>query len=250
MMVVHSSQRTSLQILQLNFVIFKHNFSSPHYPRANGFAERNVQTAKNLLRKCHLDGSDVYKALLMLRNTDRSETLKSPAQRLYSRKTRTTIPTTKEQLKPNIVENVPDELTKTRIKQKQYADRCSKQRPQLQIGDEVVMKTGHRVWEPAIVTNSTEYPRSVIVKKGDSEYRRNQSHLKKTKAKFNDENIGVDDNATHGYTDSNETIPIGHDSSLITPSEPSSTQVASSAPIQTRSGRISKPVDRFDPAKY
>ncbi len=31
---------------------FNHRISSPHYARSNGFAERNVQTTKNLLRKC------------------------------------------------------------------------------------------------------------------------------------------------------------------------------------------------------
>lgn len=34
---------------------FKHQQSSPKYPKSNGFAERNVQTAKNLLKRCRFN---------------------------------------------------------------------------------------------------------------------------------------------------------------------------------------------------
>lgn len=91
---------------------FKHQVSSSYYPKSNGFAEHNVQTAKNLLKRCWIDKTDVYLALLMLRNTPRNGTLKSPSQRIFSRATRTIIPTTNEELKPTVVVGVSNELKK------------------------------------------------------------------------------------------------------------------------------------------
>ena len=66
--------------------------SSPHYPQANGEAERAV---KNLMKK---DG-DPYLAILAYRSTP----LKcgfSPSELLMSRKLRTTLPMFRETLKP------------------------------------------------------------------------------------------------------------------------------------------------------
>ena len=68
---------------------------SPHYPQANGEAERAVQTVKNLMKK---DG-DPYLAILTYRSTP----LKcgfSPSEMLMSRKLRTTLPMSRETLKP------------------------------------------------------------------------------------------------------------------------------------------------------
>ena len=71
---------------------FEHVTSSPHYPQANGEA---VQTVKNLMKK---DG-DPYLAILAYRSTP----LKcgfSPSELLMSRKLRTTLPMSRETLKP------------------------------------------------------------------------------------------------------------------------------------------------------
>lgn len=72
---------------------FTHQTSSPRYPKSNGLAERYVQTAKNLLRKCKADHLDVQLALLNYRNTPRSDTIRSPNEGLMSRITRSTVPT-------------------------------------------------------------------------------------------------------------------------------------------------------------
>lgn len=91
---------------------FDHRISSPHYARSNGFAERNIQTIKNMLRKCHHDDTDVYEALLILRNTPRNNELGSQCQRLFSRNIKTFIPIGKEQLIPKIINNVTRELAR------------------------------------------------------------------------------------------------------------------------------------------
>ena len=74
---------------------FEHVRSSPLYPQSNGEAERAVQTVKNLMKK---DG-DPYLAMLSYRSTP----LKcgfSPSELLMSRTLRTTLPMTREALKP------------------------------------------------------------------------------------------------------------------------------------------------------
>ncbi|XP_040078471.1 uncharacterized protein K02A2.6-like [Ixodes scapularis] len=114
---------------------FQHVTSSPNYTQSNGLAERAVQTAKGILRKCSLDGSDIQMALLSFRNTPRSEELGSPAQRLYSRRTRTPVPTHSKLLKPQIIQSVSDKLRHECNQQKTYTDQHSIRAPAMAPGD-------------------------------------------------------------------------------------------------------------------
>ncbi|KAM7303493.1 uncharacterized protein ISCGN_013449 [Ixodes scapularis] len=121
---------------------FQHVTSSPKYTQSNGLAERAVQTAKGILRKCSLDGSDIQMALLSFRNTPRSEELGSPAQRLYSRRTRTPVPTHSKLLKPQIIQSVSDKLRHECNQQKTYTDQHSIRAPAMAPGDKA------KVWTP------------------------------------------------------------------------------------------------------
>lgn len=132
---------------------FKHQLSSPYYLKSNGFAERNVQTAENMLKRCWLDNTDIHMAKLMLRNTPRNEILKSPMERLASRKGRTILPISKGELKPKVVEGISKELEKLRIGQKVYADRISNPMKQLEIGESVRMQKDRREWVPTEVVS-------------------------------------------------------------------------------------------------
>ena len=162
---------------------FQHRVSSPHYARSNGFAERNVQTAKNLLKKCWYDNTDVYEALIMLRNTPRNNELGSHCQRLFSRNTRNLLPIEREQLKPKVVTNVSQELARLRFQQKVYADKVSSPFKALELNEKVRMQTGHREWKSATVVEKTPSPRSVLVETTSGKrYRRNTIHLQRSKA--------------------------------------------------------------------
>ena len=43
--------------------------SSPHYPQSNSLAEKYVQIVKNLFYKAKEEGTDLYKNLMIYRNT-------------------------------------------------------------------------------------------------------------------------------------------------------------------------------------
>ena len=58
--------------------------SSPHYPQLNGLAEKYVQIVKNLFCKAQEEETDLYKSLMIYRNTPLSNRLQSPMQILQS----------------------------------------------------------------------------------------------------------------------------------------------------------------------
>ncbi|XP_064456892.1 uncharacterized protein K02A2.6-like [Ornithodoros turicata] len=161
---------------------FHHITSSPRYPQSNGLAERAVQTAKSVLRKCALDGSDIQMALLNLRNTPRNEGLGSPAQRLYSRRTKTTIPMHSKLLQPKVIQGVRHKLNTERDRQKRYGDQHTRQAPKMAVGQSVKVWEGHRHWIPGTVIRHLDEPRSVIVKTQKGLHRRNTSFVRPTKA--------------------------------------------------------------------
>lgn len=75
---------------------FKHRRITPYWPRANGEAERLVQTLEKSIRIAHLEGKnwkqELYKFLRQYRATPHSTTSVSPCEALYNRKLKTTIP--------------------------------------------------------------------------------------------------------------------------------------------------------------
>ena len=69
-----------------------HTTASPRYPRSNGQAERMVRTVKSMLKKCRRTGQDAHMALLHLRATPIDANLPAPAEILFGRPVRTTLP--------------------------------------------------------------------------------------------------------------------------------------------------------------
>ena len=57
-----------------------HITSSSHYPQSNGLVEKYVQIMKNLFYKVQGEGTDLYKSLMIYRNTLLSSHLQSPMQ--------------------------------------------------------------------------------------------------------------------------------------------------------------------------
>ncbi|KAI8506223.1 hypothetical protein Bbelb_156500 [Branchiostoma belcheri] len=163
---------------------FTHTTSSPHYPQSNGLAERAVQTMKRLLQKARADNKDPFLALLEYRNTPVDNTLPSPAQLLMSRRLRTRLPTTNEQLTPKSVnhENVRRQLEQKQQRQKTQYDKSSRPLPPISPGEEIRLQQQNKKWTPATVIQQTEQPRSWLVETPDGvQYRRNRKHLQKIK---------------------------------------------------------------------
>ncbi len=61
---------------------FQHVTSSPHFPRANGFVERMVQTVKSIFTKCKETRSDPHLAMLCYRTTPLDHNIASPSELL------------------------------------------------------------------------------------------------------------------------------------------------------------------------
>ena len=157
---------------------FKHTTTSALYPQANRLVEKSVQTIKNLLTKAKQDNRDPYLGLLDYRNTPIDE-VGSPAQLVMSRRLRSIFPSTEAQLQPRVLD--PNKVKeKLKLKQeKQYFDQHTRQLPALEKGEQIRVRMGNR-WEPGVVVDNAETPRSYKVQTDNGEeYRRNRKMLMK-----------------------------------------------------------------------
>lgn len=156
-----------------------HITSSPYYPRSNGLAENAVKQAKQLLEKCKMDGSNLYLGLLNLRNTPR-DGMGSPAQRLLSRRTRTTLPTSTKLLKPKSLNTtqVSKQLKAARQQQKRYHDKSARNQRPLKPNETVRMQTDKGFQKLAVVKSTRKSPRSYLVTSDGADYVRNRRHLR------------------------------------------------------------------------
>lgn len=157
----------------------QHTSSSPRYPRSNGLAERSIQTVKRMMKKALHDGKDLYQSILDYRNTPIVGDA-SPAQLLFGRRTRTTLPTAPELLKPKTQDPmfIKRQLREYQDRQKMYHDKNAKPLNELEEGDVVRIKDGsNKVASKGIIVS----PRSYLVKDNFGQiYRRNRRHLVKT----------------------------------------------------------------------
>ncbi|UYV63547.1 hypothetical protein LAZ67_2004626 [Cordylochernes scorpioides] len=163
---------------------FKHQTSSPKYPRSNGQVERTIQTIKGLIIKAVKSGRDPNLALMEFNNTPKYD-LPSPTQMLMGRSVRTLSTYTRQQLKPLF--DTTKNYQKLRDHQQKYAEGPKRILRPLEVGDNIMLQERHRKWVPATVTAKHETPRSYMVKTpSGSEYRRNRSHLRPRKFSVED----------------------------------------------------------------
>ncbi|UYV63288.1 K02A2.6-like [Cordylochernes scorpioides] len=163
---------------------FKHQTSSPKYPRSNGQVERTIQTIKGLIIKAVKSEKDPNLALMEFNNTPKND-LPSPTQMLMGRSVRTLSTYTRHQLKPLF--DTTKNYQKLRDHQQKYAGSPKRILIPLEVGDNIMLQERHRKWVPATVTAKHETPRSYMVKTpSGSEYRRNRSHLRPIKFSVED----------------------------------------------------------------
>ncbi|XP_055585123.1 uncharacterized protein K02A2.6-like [Uranotaenia lowii] len=158
---------------------FKHEISSPGFPRANGLADRYVQSAKRLIKKCALSGEDIYHALLMSRNTPK-DSLSSAAERLIGRRTRNKLCAAKELVKPKTAELITKKLQLNREKQKRYADRGAKPFVEIPTESRVCVQNSDGSWSTGTIKDK-KGNRSYLVHLDDGrELWRNSHFIQRT----------------------------------------------------------------------
>ena len=157
--------------------------SSPEYAQSNGKVESAVKLAKTILRKA----TDVDLALLSWRNTPTEGMNSSPAQRLYSRRTRTQLPTQRSLLKPEIQTDVKSKKERKQKKQKHQFDKGAKELSELQVGEIVRMKpraNTDKRWCKAKVLKKVNIRSYLVVNTDGQKYRRNRKHLRSSQEDF------------------------------------------------------------------
>ena len=165
---------------------------SPRYPQSNGQAESAVKIAKNIL-----DQEDPALALLVYRSTPLPNIGLSPAEMLFGRRLRTTLPCLDKTLNPRLIEpsavNERDVAAKER--QKFFHDRHHSARPlsPLRPGDTVLIRSDEgKKWreQPAKVISKVG-PRSFLVSQNGRQLRRNRRHLLRRPATTRDASPSV-----------------------------------------------------------
>ena len=144
-------------------------------------AEKYVQIVKHLFDKAKADKRDPYISLLEYRNTP-LECGYSPSQLLNSRRYRSILPSTNQQLLPKAVDTskVQTELHKRHDRQKHYYDVGSKPLKLLKVGESVRLRDNSNIWQTAIVTNKHADRSYVVQTESGNRYRRNRRLLQKT----------------------------------------------------------------------
>ena len=148
-----------------------HITSSPHYHQSNGFAEKFVQTVKNLSCKAREEGADLYKTLMIYCNLPLTSNLQSPMQILQNRVARSQLPMSNSARRQLGLEA---EKVRTKIKNDNLPLH------DLHLGQDVMMQdpTSKR-WSPAVITRLCKESRSYQVTTSDNvTYRTIQAHLK------------------------------------------------------------------------
>ena len=159
----------------------EHITSSPKHARANGLAERAVQSAKKLMEKTRKEGGDIYMGLLNMRNTPRPN-LGSQCQRNLARRTRTPIPIAESLLRPELLDSevIQYNISEQRAKQASHASAHTKQLSPLQMGDKARMEEGKGYGRLVTVLGQGASPNSHQVQDADGNiYRRTREHLLK-----------------------------------------------------------------------
>ena len=165
---------------------FLHVTSSPRYPKANGMAERSVQTIKKLLTKADKKNEDPYLAILAHRSCPDPSGDPSPAEKLMARKLRTRLPV----VRPQQRQHSRIELRSMKKKQKQafYHNQHAKELPTLENGSTVRIYQHYSSstkanWSTkANVIRNHHTPHSYIVKTEEGQtLRHNRCYLMQTK---------------------------------------------------------------------
>lgn len=128
----------------------------------------------------------MFVALLEYRNTPILSLGVSPSQILNSRRCRGLIPMHESKLEPCIISDVADKIKINQRKIESYYNKNSKIRADLTKNDKVYFQNQNKLWEPGVIVEVHDSPRSYLVKgRDDTLYRRNKIMIRLDKSQNN-----------------------------------------------------------------
>lgn len=151
--------------------------TSPMFAQSNGFSEKSVQIAKNMLKKCRDSDTELWQALLEYRNTPVKEVNASPVELLMSRKTRTLIPAYQNLFSPKVIPNISNNIKVNRQRQKHYYDQNSRYKSNFQKGDLIYYKDIKKGWIEATIKDLNSSPRSYWIELNNGVILRRNSNV-------------------------------------------------------------------------
>ena len=240
---------------------FEHITTSPYHSQSNGKAESSVKIAKKLIKKTR--GGDLQLALLEWRNTP-DQAGYSPMQKLNSRRARTTMPITNALLKPRVVEGVKERKEQRHREAKRHYDRNARPLPELDIGQRVRLQTnpGSKIkpspWSNTGTCVAKVAPRSYLIESDSGQtYRRNRKDIRTDRSCDGDQShTQVHPQVQPEPVALATPAPPMQPRTPAKPPPPSRTPRAVKSPsttgdknteaVVTKSGRVVKPVKKFD----
>ena len=157
---------------------FDHNTSSLRNPRSNGQVEAAVKIIKGLLNHAKYSGEDPYLALLAYRSMPIDAHLRSPAEMLYQRTIRTTLPQRIRHKDPHAADDC-DRLNQCATQSAEYHDRRCRPKSLLYAGQTVsVLNDARTLWLPAKVIRQAAHGSYLVQVIGGGQYRRARGHIR------------------------------------------------------------------------
>ena len=155
----------------------KHSTSSLHYPRSNGFIERQIGWLKPIVKKCLQNNQNINKALLHVRATPVSNRIPSLGELIMGRRILTSLPSHDE---PNMEDICQTPYEKKEAQKEYYDQRATKYELLILMpGQQVHIRQEDMTWDTGTVIQKCEEPRSYIIEKDTGiKVRRNRSHLR------------------------------------------------------------------------
>ena len=246
---------------------FQHTTSSPLHSQSNGKAESAVKIAKNLVKKSKRGNKDLQMSLFEWRNTPDSNGL-SPVQKLMSRRSRTTIPTTEALLKLEVIDGVYENIKRKRQQAKAAYDKHAKPLPELHVGEPVRLQpiNPKAPWEQGSCVAKVG-PRSYLIETDSGNlYRRNRKFIRQdpSQEQASSDSSGMNlpgqlspnaESPTKSSPDAKADSPLKQPPTMRQTHESHQSkstaveEIVTSQPLQTvvtRSGRTSVRPSRFD----
>lgn len=159
---------------------FKFTYTSPRYSQSNGMAERAVQIAKKMKKKCHEDKTDLRIALLQYRNSAVCSTNFSPAQLAMNRNLKAKLPVCFKYLVPKINENVKMEFSKSQNRNIRYYNANTKPKIDFYIGQNVMFLKDPNInrWQCGTVEKHNGLRSYNIIDTNGTRYTRTSYHVR------------------------------------------------------------------------